>query len=215
MYRFKYFFYLLFFLPILAFTQEWKLEKNNNDIKVYTRKINGSSYKEFRAEMIVKSTLAGVIKIIDDISSYPKWMYNCVEAKVLKKISSTEGYAYTVVKAPWPVSDRDDITHYIRTQDPKTKEVTIKLSGDKNYLPLKDGKVRVEKINGIWTITPLKSGMVQIVYRLYFEPGGMIPASLANTFVTEGPYFSFQNIKKLLCLKEFCTYKNSEIIELN
>ena len=52
-------------------------------------------------------------------ASYPRWMHNCIEARLVKKMSASERMTYSATKAPWPVSTRDMVTHSIVRQDRK------------------------------------------------------------------------------------------------
>jgi len=204
--------FLILYNPFTIAAQSWVLERNENDIKVYTSEYSGSDYKQFKAEITVKSTLAGIVKIINDFKSYPKWMYDCTEAYSLKKVNKTEGYVYSVVKCPWPLDDRDIVTHYKLIQDSTTKEILIILLGDKDFIPETDN-VRVESLFGFWKIAPLKSGFVKISYQLHLEPGGFVPSVIANAYVTESPYNTLLNFKKLIDIKENYTYKLVDILE--
>ena len=62
-------------------------------------------------------------------------------------------------------------------------------------------------------ITPLKDGNVRIVQQMLIDPGGSLPAFIANMFVTDGPYYTFLNFKKLVALEENCTFKSKNILE--
>lgn len=201
------------FPPTVSFSQVWDLRKNENDVLIYTRDYTNSSFKEIRAEIFVKSTLAGVTKFFDDVSLFTKWIYACKTAALLKKVSENEGYIYSEIEATWPVSNRDVITHYVRTQDTTTKVILIKLNGVKDYIPEVDGIVRVESLSGSTKIIPLKNGIVQIIHQLHVEPGGAIPAWLANFFVTDGPLNSFQKLKQYLSDDDYCTYRSDSVLE--
>ena len=82
-------FLLIVSFPVITLSQAWDLRKNLDDVRVYTRDYPGSGFKEIKAEIFVKSTLAGVTKLFDDVTLYTKWIYACKTAYVLKKISST------------------------------------------------------------------------------------------------------------------------------
>lgn len=205
--------FILFSFPGVVISQTWVLRKNIDDVRVYTRDYPGSGFKEIRAEIFVKSSMAGVLKFFSDISLFTQWIYACRTAYSLKKISTHEGYSYSIIDADWPVSDRDVITHYVQKQDSVTKTILITLNGVKDYIPEVVGLVRVESLIGYTKIIPVKSGIVQIIHQLHVEPGGFIPGWLANFFVTDGPLYSFQKLKKFLALKEYNTYKSDDILE--
>jgi hypothetical protein len=200
--------------PVFTTASDWVLQKNSNDIKVYTRDVSGSDYKEIKVDLTVKSTLAGVSKVFNDVPATINWSYNCTQAKVLKKISTYNYYVYNVFTAPWPVSDRDVITHVVQTQDTATKVITVKIVGVKDYIPEKEGLVRVESTKITATFTPLKGGLVQIIYQIHTNPGGLVPGYLVNLFVYDAPFNSFLSFKKIVSKPENCNYKSKDIKEL-
>jgi len=196
----KFFTLLLFlvFFSFNAFSQEWELKKDSDGIKVFTRDIKGSPIQEFRGEVVAKSNLSTILSVIDNISDYPKWMYKCIYAERLKKISESSGYAYSVLQQSWPVTDRDACTFYTVTQDSITKVVTISIKGVSNYIPEKPDKVRMPSIKGSWRLIPVSKGVTKIVYQVHSDAGGEVPASLVNMFVTNTPYYNLLNLKKIV-----------------
>lgn len=167
-------------------------------ISVYTRKIEGSNVVEFKAEVTVKSNLAGILALIDSVSEYPKWMHNCAESKRLKKIDHTSGYSYYVIKAPWPVSDRDACIFYKVSQDIITKVVTIAITGVKDYIPAKPDRVRVPMVNASWQMTPISKGVTKIVYQAHSEIGGIVPDVIVNAYITETPYYNLLHLRTIV-----------------
>lgn len=194
--------FLLILVSVLicfkSYSQKWDLRTDKEGIKIYTREVQGSGVQEFRGEIIVKSNLAGILAVIDSVSEYPKWMYKCSYAERLKKISQESGYIYSVVKSPWPVSDRDLCTYYYVKQDTNTKIITITLKGVKDYLPAKSGIVRMPSMNGFWQLIPLAKGVTKVVYQVHCELGGLVPAVIVNAYITDTPYFNLFNLKKIV-----------------
>ncbi len=198
-----------FFAP----ADDWTLEKESNGIKVYTRHVSGSDYKEVKTQLTVKSTLAGVAKVFNDIPSFPQWAYKCKASKLLKKVSSTEYYAYCLYSVPWPADDRDEIAHSVTSQDSVTKVITIKRTGQKAFIPEVDGIVRIESVNATITIKPLTDGEVQITFQVLMDPGGMVPAFIINMFIANAPFNSFMNFKKILSEPGNYNYLSEDVIE--
>ncbi len=181
-----------------AFSQSWELKMNQDGVKVYTRSYEGSNVVEFKGEVTVKSNMAGVLKIIDSVSEYPKWMHNCAYSRRIKKINESSGYSYYVVKAPWPVSDRDACIYYKVSQDESSKIVTIAITGVKDYLPEESGRVRVPKVNATWQLIPVSKGVTKVTYQAHSEIGGYVPAVIVNAYITESPYYNLLHIKNMV-----------------
>jgi hypothetical protein len=161
----------------------------------------------------VKSTLAGVVKLFNDVPSFPLWAYKCKASKLLKRVSSTEYYAYCLYSVPWPADDRDEIAHSVTSQDSVTKVITIKRNGQKAFIPEIEGIVRIESVNATITINPLNNGEVQITFQVLMDPGGMVPAFIMNMFIANAPFNSFMNFKKILSQAGYYNYLSKEIIE--
>lgn len=174
----------------------WELAKNKNGIKVYTRNISGSNFKEFKGEMTVNTTMSALIALIDDIDNYTNWVHNCIKAERLETVSRTEGVNYTAVTAPWPVSDRDLIIRYQMAQNRRTHEVRIQMTGIEDYIPKKRGFVRVPALSGQWLFSPAAAGQITITYQVHSETGGHVPASIANAFVVDSPYYTLKSMRE-------------------
>jgi len=185
-------------LSVNSFCQTWNLKVDKDDVKIYTRGIEGSNIQEFKGEVTVKSNMSGILELIDSVPEYPKWMKNCIESKRLKKISNASGYTYYVIHAPWPVSDRDACTFYNVTQDTTTKIITIAIKAVKDYLPEKSGRVRIPSLKGSWQLIPIAKNVTKIVYQVHCDIGGLVPAVIINAYITETPFSNLSSIKRIV-----------------
>jgi len=193
---------------------EFVLSTEKNGVKVFTRKLDGSSLKEFKGVTTIKTSLTSLVALLDDTEAYPQWMHRVRGARVVAKVNSHERISWTFVHAPWPVSDRDTVTQSKLVQDPKTKTVTIYLKGVPDRYPRQSGKVRVPALRGYWQFTPHKNGYITVIYQLLSDPGGSIPDAIANATVTDIPYHTLLNMHRLVRLAKYREAKIPEIKEL-
>ncbi len=182
----------------VSYGQKWDLKVDKDGIKVSTRTFEGSNVLEFRGEVTIKSNLSGILKLIDSVSAYPKWMHNCEYSQLIKRVGSSSGYTYYVVDAPWPVSDRDAYTFYKATQDTATKVITVSITGMKDYLPEKEGRIRIPKLIGSWQLTPVAKGVTKVVFQQHCDIGGYVPAVLVNAYITETPFINLQHMRSIV-----------------
>lgn len=63
----------------------WKLDKDKDGFKTYSRYKNGSFVKEFRSVLLINYPMEVLLEVIIDVPSYPKWMPDCLEATILKE----------------------------------------------------------------------------------------------------------------------------------
>jgi hypothetical protein len=193
-------FLLSSFQAIYAF--DWELAKNKNGVIVHTREVENSALKEFRGKVIIQSTVEDALELIKAPSSYTAWLHDCKSAELLKSNSKEEWFVYLRNGAPWPVNDRDVIFKSNLTKDSKG-EVIIRFNESTALSkPIPDGVVRIPKMKGLWKVTPLEDGKIQVIYQAHTDPGGSIPEFAANIAVVDIPYNTLFNLKKKLASKK-------------
>lgn len=206
-------FFLFLSLPSPLYAWETAKEDKENDIKIYTRKVEGSSFREYKAVMKIRATLSSLVALVDDISACPRWIHTCSEGRLLKRISPKESYTYTVNAAPWPVSDRDAVVLNTISQESPKGPVRIDILGVPDYVHEKKGLIRVKMIRGCWLFTPLGEGMTEVVYQVHNDPGGSLPSWLVNSVVVTQPYNTMINMRKLVNEKKYKETKFDFIVE--
>jgi hypothetical protein len=175
--------------------ENWTLAAGKGRIKVYSKTVTGSKIKALKAECIMDATVDEVLDLLMDIPATVKWMCHTKACTLLKKISDRELYYYTEVSLPWPLENRDFVTHMKITQDPVSKVVTVNAPAIPGEVPHKRGLVRINQSESVWTITPVDLARVKLVYTLRVDPGGMIPANVVNYFAKQGPIETFTDME--------------------
>ncbi len=197
----------LFFFSAHAENGDWELEKEEKDLqlKIYTREIAGSNLREFKGEMTAKTTLSTLAALLLDGKSAPKWMHQCEKFEVVEQADPQNAIIYFVNGAPWPVSDRDAVVSSSMVQDPDTLVVRAEIFALNDRLPEDDDYVRIPKMQGFWSFTPKGNGDVFIKYQVHAEPGGSLPAWLANSVVVDTPYNTMSNMLDMIKKEKYQT----------
>ena len=196
-------------------TDDWQLKKYENGISVYTRNNENSAFKELKAVAYLNATLSSAVALLYDWDSYPKWVYKCGKSSTLKLINEKELIHYQTVLAPWPAENRDFAVNIKIEQDKTTKVVTIRSYAVGQYIPVIPDHVRITKFNASWVLTPQKNGTIEIVYQLFVDPGGYVPAWLVNMAVIDGPFETLNNMKSWVAKEKYQKTKIPFIIEAN
>lgn len=178
---------LLAFLLAAPALGAWELSKAGSGIQVFTRPVAGSDLKEFRAVTTVNAPVNAVVSAIYEAEAMTGWWPDCAEARKVKVVSPSQWYAYFVTKLPFPLSNRDTVNLFSAAQNPTSKVVILRITGVPDFMPAQSGKVRLPSLKGSWTLTP-KGETTEVQYQLHANPGGNIPAWLANSSVTDAPY---------------------------
>lgn len=196
-------FYALVFILGLSFSTQtataqdsWKVAKEKNGVKIETRFIDGWSIKEYRATVYIKTTLDKAVEAYRDPIKRKSFMARSIEVSNLKENSKTDIITYNLGNAPWPVADRDNITHSIFIKSGKQVKVTMKSLP--NFIPEKEGIVRVPRTKGHWLFIDQGNGMVKVVQQSVADLGGAIPDWLVNSTIIEGPYDVLLALKGIL-----------------
>lgn len=190
--------WLLGTLLILGLAQaqaaQWRLVKDEAGIRVYLQQIPGSSFQAFRGVTRIRTDMPRLLALQDDVRAACAWIHACSEQRLLKHEGNLS-WAYSRFHTPWPVQPRDSILQVTTTRDADGR-ITRVLHGVADYLPQQQGFVRVSKVEGFWSLTPLE-GEIEVVYQVHSEPGGSVPAWLANSFVVDAPFNTLRGLRQL------------------
>ncbi|MGK8705634.1 START domain-containing protein [Metapseudomonas otitidis] len=182
-------------LASAAHAEDWKLAKDEDGVKVYLSEVSGSKYKAYRGVVTIKSDVATLRKLQEDVSGSCKWIHECEQQKLLKR-EGADSWTYTRFNTPWPVTPRDSIIHAV-TSEGADGSLTRVLKGEPTYLPEEKGYVRVASVEGEWKFVPKGADAVEVTYQVHTEPGGSVPSWLANSFVVDAPFNTLDHLRKL------------------
>jgi len=132
---------LTLLLANTLFAGNWNKVADKDGIIVYTRDSHDSDIKEFKVQMVVESSLSGMVAVIDNISDYQQWYKYVSETKVLERINEREQIFYMETLVP-VLKNRDVILRMKMEQNPTTKAVIATVEEVSDYSPAKKGLVR-------------------------------------------------------------------------
>lgn len=199
----------LFLIQVNVFGQsDWKLSTQKDGVKVYTLNLPDSKFKAIKVECEIDATQSQLVALLMDVNTSADWVYHTKSCTLIKQVSPSELYYYSEVNLPWPAANRDFVAHLIVSQNPETKVVVIDGPAVNGMVPVKNGIVRITNSTGKWIITPDGIDKVKVEYTLHVEPGGSIPAWMANMFATQGPLEIFKKLKVQI---QKPVYKNAEL----
>jgi len=186
----------IFIIPLTLFAQEedWELKKEDDGIKVYTRAVEGTNIKEFKASTIINASSESLYEIILDVENYPKWIEDVEYAEKLYHKENQIGMYYQL-SLPWPMKDRDlaIVSNINRNTD---NSILFELEGKSELMADDDEFIRISNINGEWSIEPIDSNRSEVHYRFLADPEGFLPAWVVNIFIVDGPFKTMQNLEE-------------------
>jgi hypothetical protein len=192
-------FLLIFFAINITYGQaDWRLITEKSGVKVYTRTLVDEKIKTIKAQCVLNASVDQIVALLMDVRATEKWVCHTKSCVLLRRVSASEVFYYTEVGLPWPVSNRDFVTHAKVSVDPTSKIVTVNAPSVPGWVSTRKGVVRVNHSVGHWVLTPITSAQTNVVYTLQVDPAGMVPAWIINSFSYQAPVETFRNMKKLL-----------------
>lgn len=172
-------------------TSPWELKKDEDGIKVYTRLIEGSSIKEFKAIGTLPVAAEQIFAVLKDVKNYPDWIEDVQFAKMITDNGDALSFYYQL-DLPWPVKNRDMALDMNITNTPDS--IILKLTNNKDIEPLNDDFIRMYNVVGQWSLYPISATSTEVTHQFLADPEGSIPAWVINVFIVEGPYKSMKNL---------------------
>jgi hypothetical protein len=171
------------------------------EITTWKKSLPGKSLDAFRGEVTVSHSLLTVLAVLADIPNFSHWVFQCDSASLMPTLGPNIAYIY--IDGIWPVSDRDAVVRSTMNQNTVTLAITIHSVAAPSLLPQKKGVVRMPALDNTFILTPLTPGKTHITFITYADPGGLIPAWLANFVAVRAPYVTLDNMEKRMDLPQY------------
>lgn len=182
-------------------TDGWHLKRQRDDISVYTRAVDGSRFAEFRGTTTLFCSGDEFLALYRDADALTEWLYNVTSAELIEHESDDNFVTHTATRAPWPAKHRDSVVRSRIERDPTSGVITIRLSSEADAIATMDRHVRVQRLAGLWRLTPRDEGGLTVEYRAHVDPGGGLPAWLVNAFVVDAPFDTLRALRARLTAK--------------
>ena len=150
-------------LSATAHAEDWQTAKDEDGIKVSLSEVAGSKYKAYRGVTTMKTSVAKLRALQDDVTGACAWIHECKSQKLLKH-EGEQSWTYTQFNTPRPVTPRDSVLH-VTTSEAADGSLTRKLEGVPTYVPDEKGFVRVAQVEGFWKFVPKGADQVEVTYQ--------------------------------------------------
>jgi hypothetical protein len=175
----------------------WQKVREQDGVVVYARKVPGTPIREVRGTGLVHAPLLEILAVINDVDAYVQWMPKVKVSRVLARPSRTEVIGYSLMKAPWPVADRDTVVHASASFARERGEVTVQLRTVRwPALGPVRGVVRMIRFDGMFRLTRVSERLTRIDYQVLGDPAGNVPAWIANLVARRLPVKTIQRLRK-------------------
>lgn len=176
-------------------SEGWKLEKDKDQIRVYSRHVGRNKIAELKVECTIPGTKQQLVALLSDVASYPQVIYGTRKANLIKRSSETMFTYYIVNKLPWPVKDRDMAVQLNFAYEPAGKLLRIHANQVPNLVPPNPDMIRIADFSANWVVRSVNDHILNITYTCRIDPGGSIPPTVENFAASTGAYTSFVLIR--------------------
>lgn len=191
---------------VVSANQDWSLEKEDEGISIYSRAVDYSDFREFRAEMTLETSIDSIIAVFQDPNSFTHWVHQCSSAEVIKQESFLDIYVYQVSDMPLLVSDRDIVIRDVYSYSEDYKKWSIDVQAVDNVLPETD-KIRINDSKGIYNLHQQEDGTVKITWFQHADPAGALPSWLVNSLIVDFPFNTLNSLRELVKEDKYATAK--------
>lgn len=184
-------------LPCSADLADWQSYKRSNNTQVDYRR-NQDGLLQIRAKTTVKSGIGAMLHLLEDTANIKTWVANSRKAELLSHPNAKTHLVHTYFSAIWPVSKRDMVTKSVWRQDPHSLILRMIVTDVGQNYPLVKGYVRMQQVEGEWTLTPSADGMLTIQYQGQADPGGKLPHFIADKVALSASWKTFSTLEHIL-----------------
>ncbi len=192
-------------------SNQWKLVKDKNGIKIYTIKTPGSPLLRVKSVNQVHASLSGLVKLIEAPESCDD--VGCFDSKRIEDINSQTAYCTFKFKMPPPFKAREYVNILQHSQNPENKKIEIHIIAAPNKINRNDKCIRIEHMHNIWNLTPLNNGIVEIEYLQDINLGGAMPFFLTNLILPEVGYKVLDGLQGLMDKEKYKAAKLDYVID--
>ena len=177
---------------------DWQLKKDKTGIQIFTSKVENSKYKAIRAVTEINTDMHNAIALILDLTACSEWVHLCVESKLIESVSKTENYIYTYTNAPFPIKNRDMVSHVMWQFDHNTGKVSMLSKATEGRVPQSKRAIRITNATAQWHFTTIDQTTLRVECYVHIDPAGPVPAWLSNLLLIKSPFKTIQNMRQIL-----------------
>ncbi|MCK0153222.1 START domain-containing protein [Alcanivorax sp. S6407] len=200
--------FVLLLSPAIADEKDpdWKLVSDRNEIQVYMKHRDESRLKTFRGvtRFELKDEFA-LVAVLNDYPSIPKWLHFIDSAEEFDRRDPLDRSLRFTTQLPWPLADREAVLRadVHQTLNEEEQSVMIELINQPDALPPNNDYIRFPEMWGKLGFVRLGNDQVEMTYEVILDPGGYIPAWIANILLRDAPYFTLERLRRVIRKPEY------------
>lgn len=187
----------------------WELEKQKDDIAVYSLQKPNYKLKHYKAETRIHKDADTILAALQDTEACAEWVYNCISNSMVDMADVRKRVYHTVIHSPLWFKDRD---FYLQSQvvyEAKEKLFTISLESKSDYAKVSEDRVRITEVEMTWQLTYVSDDVTAVTYQVYIDPKLPIKA-INHTMIQKSVFKTMQGLIEVVDKPIYAETKYSE-----
>lgn len=174
----------------------WQLQKDTENIQVYSRPVADSAYLEVRGVSLLPAPAETVARVLlGDTSTCAQWVLTCREIRLLKVVSKREYYSHILLGFPWPLQDRDLVSRNLIEWDAAKLNLRVTMSPSE-LLPPQNNYIRAIS-QGLYLVKSINEQLVEFTWQVHTDFGGDVSPEVLNARLVDSTYQQMHNLINL------------------
>jgi hypothetical protein len=168
-------------------SNQWKKVGERKGVTLYSMKSPGATIEKFKAVWKIHGNLSRLVMWVNDTKPDKKHRpMGLYDLRILERHGDRGGW--TAYKQPIAsfLRPREFVIKTELSQNPQTKALLYTVTAFPDSIPPDDCCVRVRVMDNRWTLTPLKTGDLEVEWFVNMDIGGAIPYVLQNAVQPDG-----------------------------
>jgi len=176
----------------------WEELSDKEGVKVYRRSVAGSPLKSMKGIGVVDAPVATVALVLLDDARAAEWVDSLAESRVVRMVTPHEYIEYNHVSMPWPVHDREFVTHVSLSSDPATQSAVIRSEPAEAEAEVATRpKIVRGTLTSYYLLKAVDGGKrTELSIEMSTDPKGAIPAWVVNLFQKDWARETMRGIRK-------------------
>lgn len=175
----------LMLLPLVAIASDWKLGKDADGIRVYSRDAADGGI-EVKAETTVDAPLVSVMGLILDYDAATRWRSSMIKSMKVKDQPNDHTWILQVhAEPPWPLPANDSVIEAVVEAKPEKVIYHYKERAD---LQPPDTKSAMGSMNGQWILKPVGNNRTSVTNVMLMKPSIPVPDWLIKRMIYSTPH---------------------------
>ncbi len=175
---------------------QWYEIDDSNGVKIWKLDIPEAVMPGFRGEARIAAPAEKILAAIKDVDSHTEWMHRCADARLLRVVDEQETVLYNRTDSPWPVWDRDVVVSSRVQRAADGSQISVLFRNmDAEEMPVQADAVRMPRLEGSYTMTPISPEETLVTYTVEVDVGGSIPGWVAEMVARDLPYKTLVSLR--------------------